>query len=139
MPKCCSYGIPNDPQGDVVRFTLCVPDGQPCPQFAALRNMGSRTVKDCAGCKPPTAEPRPKLRCCAYGLPNDPSGRVVRWRVCLPSKVKCPKLAGLRNLGSRLVTSCNNCCGATKRFPIKRTLLKQMRASVRRATRAKPR
>jgi len=131
MPKCCKYGIPNDPEGDVVRWTLCVDEKLPCPKFAALRSMGSSIVKDCTQCKPP-APPKPKLRCCMYGYPKDPAGKVVRWRICLPAKARCPRIPGLVNLGSRLVTSCKDCCGPTKGLPIKGALLKKMRAAARR-------
>lgn len=137
MLKCCAYGIPNDPEGNVIRWTLCADDNQPCPQFAAFRSMGSWSVTDCAGCKPPTTTPQPKLKCCMYGIPRDPSGRVVRWQVCLPAKVPCPKVKGFTNLGSHSVNSCKDCCGATKSFPIKRELLSKMRAAVRNTKRSK--
>jgi hypothetical protein len=55
MPKCCAYGIPNDPGGQVVRFTLCTPESEPCPQFAAYTNLGSWVVANCEDCKPPPA------------------------------------------------------------------------------------
>ena len=138
MPKCCAYGIPNDPQGNVVRWTLCWDDEKPCPQLAAFRNMGSWPVSDCASCLPPQDKPQPKLRCCTYAIANDPAGRVVRWQICLPAKARCPRIDGLRSVGSRLVTSCKDCCGvATKNFPIKPALLKKLKASAPAAKKAR--
>lgn len=136
MPKCCKFGIPNDPEGDVVRFTFCVPDQQPCPKLAAFRSMGSTTVKACADCRPPTTAPKPRLRCCMYGIPRDPAGRVVRWRICLPAKIRCPRIPGLLNLGSRLVTSCKDCCGPTKPVPVKPSVLAKLRAAARKGKRS---
>jgi hypothetical protein len=53
MPKCCAYGYPNDPEGEVIRFTLCVPDDEPCPKFMAYLNVGEWRVIECGDCKPP--------------------------------------------------------------------------------------
>ena len=136
MPKCCKYGIPNDPEGNVVRWTACWPSDQPCPQFAALKSMGSSEVADCADCKPPTT-PQPKLRCCMYAIARDPAGRVVRWQICLPAKARCPKIDGFKSVGSRLVTSCKDCCGVTRSFPLKPALLKKLKASAAAAKKPK--
>jgi len=107
MPKCCAYGIPNDPEGDVVRFTLCTADGEPCPQFAAWRSLGSWQVESCADCKAP--EVKPALKCCAYGIPNDPEGDVIRWTLCTPADQPCPKFAAYKSLGSWAVAECEDC------------------------------
>ena len=42
-------------KGQVVRFTLCTPESEPCPQFAAYTNLGSWVVANCEDCKPPPA------------------------------------------------------------------------------------
>jgi len=135
MPRCCAYGIPNDPQGNLIRWVACGPDDQPCPQFAALKNMGSWPVAGCADCKVPV--PKPKFRCCTYALRNDPSGRVVRWSICLPAKVKCPPLPGYRSVGSKLVTSCKTCCGVSRDFPLRPQLRAKLLAASRKAKKAK--
>jgi hypothetical protein len=65
MPKCCAYGIPNDPEGEVVRFTLCTPDNEPCPKFTAYQNLTSWAVATCEDCKltePPAIRPRVDIR-----------------------------------------------------------------------------
>jgi len=135
MPKCCAYGIPNDPEGNVIRFVLCADENQACPQFAAYKNMGSWTVASCADCRVP--EPPPKFRCCTYAIPNDPSGRVVRWSICLPAKVRCPKIPGYKSLGSKLVKSCKNCCGPQRQFPLSPRLKAKLLAAVRKGKKPK--
>ncbi len=129
MPKCCAYGIPNDPEGNVIRWVACVGDGQPCPQFAAIKSMGSWSVASCSGCAVPT--PKPKFRCCTYAIRSDPSGNVVRWSICLPAKLRCPRIPGYKSLGSKVVASCRNCCGVTRQFPLKRALKAKLLAAVR--------
>jgi len=107
MPKCCAYGIPNDPQGAVIRFTLCADDNQSCPQFTQWLNLGSWPVASCSDCKVPDMQPR--LKCCAYGIPNDPEGQVVRFTLCTPESEPCPQFAAYTNLGSWVVANCEDC------------------------------
>jgi len=135
MPKCCAYGIPNDPEGNVIRWVICADENQPCPQFAALKNMGSWAVASCSNCAVPV--PKPKFRCCTYALRSDPSGNVVRWSICLPEKVRCPKIPGYKSVGSKLVTSCKNCCGVSRQFPLKPQLKAKLLAAVRKGKKPK--
>lgn len=107
MPKCCAYGIPNDPQGAVIRFTLCADDNQPCPQFTQWLNLGSWPVASCSDCKVPDIQPR--LKCCSYGIPNDPEGQVVRFTLCTPESEPCPQFAAYTSLGSWVVANCEDC------------------------------
>ena len=113
MTKCCAYGIPNDPEGSIVRFTLCADDEAACPQFAAWQSLGSWTVSQCEDCKPP--EVVPSLKCCGYGIPNDPEGDIVRFTLCTTEGQACPKFAAYKSMGSWSVNECEDCAPPVSR------------------------
>ena len=130
MTKCCKYSVPGDPEHRI--FVIPHPDGVPCTRFLAYQNEGSYTVPDGSICTPPP--PKPKFRCCVYGKRYSFLGRTLAaFQVCLPVRVKCPRIPGYVLIRSTRVTSCAKCCGPVKQTQLHRLAKAKLGSLARKA------